>query len=51
VDPIAGSATESATGRQHACTPIPPHLMQMIADGGLLPHLEKRLSLAHGRQP
>ncbi len=23
--------------------PIPPHLMQMVRDGGLLPHLEKRL--------
>jgi hypothetical protein len=26
-----------------ACEPIPSHLMQMIRDGGLLPHLEKRL--------
>jgi 3-isopropylmalate/(R)-2-methylmalate dehydratase small subunit len=25
------------------CEPIPPHLMQMVRDGGLLPHLEKRL--------
>ena len=23
--------------------PIPPHLLQMVQDGGLLPHLEKRL--------
>ena len=23
--------------------PIPPHLMEMVRDGGLLPHLEKRL--------
>ena len=23
--------------------PIPPHLMRMVRDGGLLPHLEKRL--------
>jgi 3-isopropylmalate/(R)-2-methylmalate dehydratase small subunit len=23
--------------------PIPPHLLQMVRDGGLLPHLEKRL--------
>ena len=26
-----------------AFEPIPPHLMQMVRDGGLLPHLEKRL--------
>jgi 3-isopropylmalate/(R)-2-methylmalate dehydratase small subunit len=25
------------------CEPIPSHLMQMVRDGGLLPHLEKRL--------
>jgi 3-isopropylmalate/(R)-2-methylmalate dehydratase small subunit len=47
VDPVAGIATEVASGRRHACTPIPPHLMQMIADGGLLAHLEKRLVLSH----
>lgn len=26
------------------CEPIPPHLVAMIRDGGLLPHLEKRLA-------
>lgn len=26
-----------------AFEPIPPHLWQMVLDGGLLPHLEKRL--------
>ncbi len=40
LDPAAGWA-EDAAGRRHACEPIPPHLMAMIADGGLLPHLEK----------
>jgi len=29
-----------------ACEPIPSHLMQMIHDGGLLPHLEKRFPKA-----
>lgn len=33
-----------ATPREKlAFEPIPPHLMQMVRDGGLLPHLEKRL--------
>lgn len=33
-----------ATPRERlAFEPIPPHLMQMVRDGGLLPHLEKRL--------
>jgi 3-isopropylmalate/(R)-2-methylmalate dehydratase small subunit len=29
--------------RSFAFEPIPPHLWQMVLDGGLLPHLEKRL--------
>jgi len=42
-------ATASLTGvtiHSFACEPISPHLMQMIRDGGLLPHLEKRLPKA-----
>jgi 3-isopropylmalate/(R)-2-methylmalate dehydratase small subunit len=31
------------TGDALAFEPIPAHLMQMVRDGGLLPHLEKRL--------
>ncbi|HEX6530523.1 MAG TPA: 3-isopropylmalate dehydratase [Burkholderiales bacterium] len=30
-------------GKQLAFEPIPPHLLQMVRDGGLIPHLEKRL--------
>ena len=29
-------------GKQLAFEPIPPHLLQMVRDGGLIPHLEKR---------
>jgi len=32
------------TGKTLACEPLPAHLMQMLRDGGLLPHLEKRLA-------
>ena len=35
-------------GSALACEPIPPHLMAMIADGGLLPHLARKLG---ARQP
>jgi len=41
--PEAGSIRNLTTGEKLACEPIPPHLMQMVRDGGLLPHLEKRL--------
>ncbi len=33
---------DSLTGETLACEPIPAHLMQMVRDGGLLAHLEKR---------
>lgn len=26
------------------CTPIPTHLLQLVSDGGLVPHLQKRLA-------
>ena len=31
------------TGKTHAFEPIPPHLLEMVRDGGLLAHLEKRM--------
>jgi len=35
---------EIVSGRQTLpFEPIPAHLMEMVRDGGLLPHLEKRL--------
>lgn len=37
---------DSATGRTLQCEPVPSHLMAMVRDGGLIPHLEKRI--AHG---
>lgn len=38
---------ENLTQRRHlSCEPIPPHLLMMIADGGLLPHLAKKLKAA-----
>jgi 3-isopropylmalate/(R)-2-methylmalate dehydratase small subunit len=32
-----------ASGRVHRGEPLPAHLLEMIEDGGLIPHLEKRL--------
>jgi 3-isopropylmalate/(R)-2-methylmalate dehydratase small subunit len=31
-----------ADGVAHAYEPLPPHLLQMVRDGGLIPHLERR---------
>jgi 3-isopropylmalate/(R)-2-methylmalate dehydratase small subunit len=44
VDPEAGRIENLTTGEVLACEPIPAHLMQMLRDGGLVPHLEKRLA-------
>jgi len=44
VDPQAGRIENLSTGETLACEPIPDHLMQMLNDGGLVPHLEKRLA-------
>lgn len=48
VDPEAGRIENLTTGDSIACQPIPPHLMSMVRDGGLLPHLEKRLASQRG---
>lgn len=43
VDAEAGRVENLTTGETLACEPIPSHLREMVRDGGLLPHLEKRL--------
>ena len=46
VDPEAGRIENHTTGETLGCEPIPAHLMAMVRDGGLLPHLAKRLHRA-----
>lgn len=43
IDAEAGRIENETTGDVLACEPIPSHLMEMVRDGGLLPHLEKRV--------
>lgn len=43
MDAEAGRIENETTGDVLGCEPIPSHLMEMVRDGGLLPHLEKRL--------
>ena len=43
IDFEKGRITNKTSGDVLDCEPIPAHLMQMVRDGGLLPHLEKRL--------
>lgn len=44
VDAEKGRARDATSGETYDCEPIPPHLMQIIRDGGLLTHLERRLA-------
>ena len=44
VDALAGSIQNLTTGETLDCEPIPAFLMAIIREGGLLPHLEKRLA-------
>ena len=46
VDLSGGVVENLSTGETLACEPIPPFLMTIIRDGGLLPHLEKKLARA-----
>jgi 3-isopropylmalate/(R)-2-methylmalate dehydratase small subunit len=43
VDPLRGRIENLSTGETLACDPLPEHLMEMIADGGLMAHLGKKL--------
>jgi 3-isopropylmalate/(R)-2-methylmalate dehydratase small subunit len=44
VDAEAGRLHDESSGEHFACEPIPPHLMRIIQDGGLLDHLARRLA-------
>jgi 3-isopropylmalate/(R)-2-methylmalate dehydratase small subunit len=46
VDPVAGEVRNLTSGKAYAVDPIPAHLMQMIQDGGLMPHLHRRFAAA-----
>ncbi|MGH8725989.1 MAG: 3-isopropylmalate dehydratase [Burkholderiales bacterium] len=43
IDFDASQVVNLTTAEKLAFEPIPAHLMEMVRDGGLLPHLEKRL--------
>ena len=43
VDIETGSIKNLGTGREIQGTPIPPFVLEIIRDGGLIPHLKKTL--------
>lgn len=44
VDPLAGAVTNLTTGEGLRCEPLPVHLLDMLNDGGLIPHLQRRFA-------
>ena len=44
IDVAAGRIDNLSQNQSYACEPIPPKLLEMIADGGLIPHLEKKFA-------
>lgn len=46
VDAVAGRIVNCSTGRQYQVEGLPPHLMDMIAAGGLMPWLKQRYAAA-----
>lgn len=50
VDPARGRLDNISQGSRYPCDPLPDHLLAMIADGGLIAHLEKRLKADRSRK-
>ena len=44
IDVAGGNIADATSGATYACEPIPAQLLEMIGDGGLIPHLEKKLA-------
>jgi 3-isopropylmalate/(R)-2-methylmalate dehydratase small subunit len=47
IDPLVGQVHNLTQSCDYCVEPIPPHLMLMLEDGGLIPHLKRRLT-GHG---
>jgi 3-isopropylmalate/(R)-2-methylmalate dehydratase small subunit len=43
---FSGRIENLTQGKTYSCEAIPAHLQALVRDGGLLPHLEKRLKRA-----
>ena len=49
LDAEAGVLHNLSSGESYACEPVPAHLLALIADGGLIPHLERRFKSPTGK--
>ncbi len=49
LDAGAGVLRNLSSGESYDCEPVPAHLLALIADGGLIPHLERRFKSNSGK--
>lgn len=45
VDPGTGRILDVTTGKEYHSDPLPPHILALVEDGGLIPHLQKKLGI------
>ena len=43
---MTGRITDETTGRTYQASPFPPFLQELIAAGGLIPYVRRRLGVA-----
>lgn len=48
VRPVEGLVINHSSGKRYPCEPIPPRLMEIVAVGGLMPWLERKLAAERG---
>ncbi len=49
LDAEAGVLRNLSSKENYACEPVPAHLLALIADGGLIPHLERHFKSESGK--
>ncbi len=49
LDARAGVLRNFRSGESYTCEPVPAHLLTLIADGGLIPHLERHFKSESGK--
>lgn len=49
VDVVAGAVRDLTKGTSLAATPLPPHILELIDAGGMIPWLERRLAARPAR--
>ena len=42
IDPIRGAVANLTTGKEYTCSALPANIMELVQDGGLIPHLKKQ---------